>query len=80
MSTRRIADAKVQADKLALALGVKLVRIISYYEDIPMTPYAGGYGAPMMDSAMSAKAFESVAVPTGENKVVSRVNLTYEIK
>lgn len=72
-----IADAKVQADKLAIALGVKLVRMISYYEDMPMMPYSG---APMMDSAMGAKSFESVAVPTGENKVVSQVNLTYEIR
>jgi len=75
-----IADAQVQADKLAVALGVKLGRMISYYEDMPMTPYAGGYGGPMMDSAMNTKSFESVAVPTGENKVVSKVNLTYEIK
>lgn len=76
-----IADAKVQADKLATALGVELVRMISYYEDMPMMPYAGGYGgAPMMDATMGAKSFESVAVPTGENKVVSKVNLTYEIR
>ncbi len=73
-----IADAKEQADKLATALGVKLVRIIGYYEDMPMSPY--GYGGPMMESTMRVKTFNSVAVPTGENKVVSKVNLTYEIR
>lgn len=78
--TLAIADAQAQADTLASDLKVKLVRMISYYEDTPMMPYAGGYGAPMMDSAMGAKSFESVAVPTGENKVVSTVTLTYEIK
>jgi len=75
-----IADAQAQAGKLAKALGVTLVRMISYYEDTPMTPYPGAYGRPMMDSSMNTKSFESVAVPTGENKVVSKVNLTYEIK
>lgn len=76
-----IKDAQQQADKLADALDVRLGRMISYYEDAPMSPYAEGYGgSPMMDSARSVKSFESVDVPTGENKVVSKVNLTYEIK
>ncbi len=73
-----IADAKKQAEVLAKELGVRLGDMTSYYEDQPYTPYYG-MGA---DMAMSAKNETSPAavVPTGENTVTSRVNLTYEIK
>lgn len=73
-----IADAKAQADILAASLGVKIVKMISYYEDAPMMPM---YGGATMD-AMSAKAemAPTPAVPTGENMTTSNVTITYEIK
>lgn len=73
-----IEDAQKQAEILAETLGVKLVKMMSYYEDSPMMPM---YGGGMMDS-MSAKA-AAVAVPeiaTGENKTTSTVTITYEVK
>ena len=78
--TKAIADAKVQAEKLAKDLGVKIVKMTGFYED------QGGYPMPMMDkgmggdSVMSARAESAPSVPTGENTIVSTVNITYEIK
>ncbi len=73
-----IADAKAQADILAASLGVKIVKMISYYEDAPMMPM---YGGARMDS-MSAKAEMAPTpdIPTGENMTTSNVTITYEIK
>lgn len=75
-----ILDAKKQAEALADSLGVRLGRMVAYYEETPGMPYPMAYAAPMMDSAAGAKAFEAPQLPTGENKTTSKVNLTYEIK
>lgn len=74
-----IADAKAQAEVLAESLGVKIVKMISYYEDTPATAM---YGGGMMDMAMSAKAEMAPApeIPTGENMTTSNVTITYEVK
>jgi hypothetical protein len=74
-----IADAKAKAEKLAASLGVHLVRITSFSEN----NMSGGYGyAPMADSAMGVKsaAAPTPAVPTGENKTVGNVTLTFEVR
>ncbi len=75
-----IADAKDKAGKLAKALGVRLVKVVSFYEEGDQPTYYG------MD-AMSAKGgFEGSApaprasVSPGENKFSSRVSVTYEIR
>jgi hypothetical protein len=75
-----IEDAQAQAKVLADSLDVRIVKMISYYEDSPMSPMY--YGGEMRDMAMSAKA-ESAPVaniPTGENKTISNVTITYEVK
>jgi hypothetical protein len=74
-----IEDARAQGEILAENLGVKIVKMISYYEDTPSIPmYAGG----MMDMAMSAKAEMAPTpnIPLGENETISNVTITYEIK
>jgi len=79
---KAISDAKAQAEKLASDLGVSLVRITSYNED-------GNYPRPIyyaksmaMDSASgsAAAAPAAPAIPTGQNKIVSNVTITYEIR
>lgn len=73
-----IADAKAKAERLADSLGVRLGKLVNYYEENPV-PYGYGYGGMMMEKAMDA----SLAAPSltpGENEVTSRVNLIYEIK
>ncbi len=75
-----IADAKAKAKVLAKDLGVELDSIMGYWED------NGGFDGEMyarsevmsFNSAMGGAP--SPALPTGENKIVSRVNVTYMIK
>lgn len=76
-----IKDARENAAKLADDLGVRLGRMMNYWED------QGGMPMPMMyaakDSMASGAMMESAiapSVPTGENSVVSNVTIVYEIR
>jgi len=74
---KAITDAKNKAEVLAKSLGVQLVRIVGYSE--------GGGGPVYYAKAMSAGAtMDAVApapqIPTGQNKITSDVNVTYEIR
>lgn len=79
---KAISDAQAKAKVLAGQLGVKIVRITGFYEN-------GDYGYPVygkggMDMAV-AQAVPNVSapapeLPAGEQKVVSNVTLTYEIR
>ena len=75
---KAIAEARMEAVQLAKALGVRLVRLVSYSE-------GGGY--PMYYGKAEIAAYgrggNSTAVPeipVGEDKIISQVSLTYEIK
>lgn len=75
-----IEEARVKAEELADQLGVKIVRVVGFYEDsygYPM-PYAAR-GGMTMDAAMETKAV-APSLPAGENKITSNVNVTYEIR
>jgi len=71
-----IDDAKAKAEVLAGHLGVKLVRVVGYFDNqsSPQPMYAEG--------AMTAKSFDSVApiLPVGQNKTTSTVTINYEIR
>lgn len=74
-----IDEAKAKAESLADDLGVRLVRIVSFNE--------GDYPGLMYNFAREEKAMDAVAsgapspeLPTGENKIVSSVTITYEIR
>lgn len=76
-----IENAKTKAEELASALGVKLVRVVNYSE------YGNGvvYGQYAMKSEAyglggGVVAAPSPEIPTGESKIVSTVNITYEIR
>jgi len=75
-----IADAKEKAEVLADQLGVRLKRVISFSESsdggYPIPYYAEEFGRGG-DVAVSSVAPD---VPTGENKITSRVHITYEIR
>jgi hypothetical protein len=73
---KAIAEAKVNADKLAKSLGVKLVRILSYSDGNYPVYYAK---SEMMATGMGGGA-TAPEIPSGENKIVSNVSITYEIK
>ena len=73
---KAIADAKTKAEVLAKSLGVSLVRIVSFNENgggNPVPMYAMASGAMTKDSA-------SPAISVGQNKVVSDISITYEIR
>lgn len=75
-----IEKAKAKAEKLAKDLGVDLVRITSFSEggEYPVWNYArAGSVAPM---ALEAKAADQAVLPVGQNKIVSNVTITYEIR
>jgi uncharacterized protein len=81
-----IKDAKENAQKLSQDLGMRLGRMMNYWED------QGGYPVPMYDMAMSARAESmngmggdemkamSPSIPSGENTITSNVTIVYEIK
>ena len=71
-----IEDAKAKAQVLADQLGVEIVRMVSYYEDMG---YYGAYEAPM---AMDAKEGMPVnpELPVGEQTTEVTVNVTYEVQ
>lgn len=77
-----IDDAKEQAKKLAEKLDARIVRMSGFWEEEAYAPYYGGYGGGM-DMAMSREGSmkaESAELPSGENTIVSKVSITYEIK
>lgn len=73
-----IEDAQEKAERLAKQLGVKLTRIVSFYEDSGYQPY---FNERVMMAADSAEAgFGGAEMPRGEESTKISVNITYEIK
>ena len=75
-----INEAKAKAKALADQLGVRLGKVVSFYENPGYMPYDYGYygkggGVMEMDVAQSAPA-----LPTGEQETTVSVSITYEIK
>ncbi len=79
---KAVADAKAKAKVLAKTLGVRLERIVSFYESGEQPPIIYGMGGISMDSKVMNQAMPAVApeLPTGENKIVSNVSITYEVQ
>ena len=74
-----IEDAKSKAGELAKDLGVKLVRIVNFSEsgDYP-TYYKTSFAE--MDAVGMGGAIEAPQLPMGENKIISSISITYEIR
>lgn len=75
---KAIKEARSEATKLAKSLGVSLVRIVSYSEG----GYYPIYGKTVMAEAYGRGGDASVVpeIPVGEDKIISNVTITYEIK
>ena len=73
-----IDEAKAKAESLANDLGVRLVRIVNFYEggDYPIMYAKEG----MMADSISSAPSPAPELPTGENKITSNVTITYEIR
>lgn len=75
-----IMTAKEKAQKIAKDLGVRLVKITSFYDsgDNVVAPYASDYAR--TDGMMLAKSSVAPQIPAGEQKVTANVTITYEIR
>lgn len=73
-----IKQAKQKAEDLADALGVRLVRVSSFSENGYFPYYAKG--GDMMEASISARPVAAPTIPTGDQKITSNVNITYEIR
>ena len=73
-----IKDAKEKAKLLSKELGVRLVRVVSFYDNTgggPMPYYAESLGDNMVKTSAPAPT-----IPIGENKVNVSVTIVYEIR
>jgi len=73
-----ITEARVKAEILAKELGVKLGKVVNFSEN-----NGGSYPMYEAKAMMSSSIASDVAAPTlpkGENKITSKVTITYEIK
>ena len=73
-----IDNAKKKAKQLAKDLGVKLIRVVSFSE-------LGVQPRPLRTFDMAVAEFASVPtaapeIPVGENKIISNISITYEIR
>lgn len=77
-----ISDARKKAEVIARDLGVRLGRVVSFYENTDSPAYA----MPAMEMssdmmvAKSAAAGSAPTIPTGENKIMSNVSVTFRIR
>jgi uncharacterized protein YggE len=74
-----ITDAKTKAKALSKSLGVRLNKIVNFYESGNGPIY---YGAMEMSSAKGMGGDVAVApqLPVGENKITSNITITYEVQ
>lgn len=75
-----IEEAKKNAEELAKSLGVRLVRMNGFWEDVPNTYGDYGMGGGMMYAKSEAAPVADAVLPAGENKITSRVNISYEVR
>lgn len=78
---KAIVDAKEKAETLAKSLGVRLVRIVSFNESGGGIPSPIYYRDAVYGMGGTAEV-KSVApeISTGQNKIISNVSVTYEIR
>ncbi len=75
-----IKNAKSKADELAKNLGVKIVKVVGFYDAQNGYPiYGEGMNGVSMMKAVAAPD-AAPTVPKGENKVTANVTVTYEIR
>lgn len=75
-----IKNAKEKSEALARELGVRVVRMVGYYEEQNEYPMPYGKGGDMMEAAMSPRPADAPALPMGESNTTVRVNITYQVE
>ena len=74
---KAIADARLRAQRVAHALGVRIVRVVTFYEGGQRPMYATKNMAMDVEDAVAQVAPN---IPTGENQITSNVAVTFEIR
>lgn len=74
-----IEEAQKKAKDLSRDLGVKLVRMVNFSESGDFYPYGLG-GDFMNEAVLKSEATPVPGIPAGENKIISQVHITYEIR
>jgi len=74
-----IADAKTQAEVLAKDLGMRLDRIVGFYEG-GEEYYPQNERAYALDSSEGSSIKSAPSLPVGENEIRSNVTITYQLK
>lgn len=74
-----IKDAKAKAKSLAEQLGVRVVRLVGYYESdgFQPEPYAQDR---MMAFSEEKASFDGAEMPVGEQGTIVRINITYQVE
>ncbi len=75
---KAIEQAKEKAQMLAKKLGVRLVRVLSFYENTGPYPMYDGYGGDM--AAESVSSYKAPTLEPGEEETKISVSITYEIR
>ncbi|MFM2357605.1 MAG: hypothetical protein RJA61_342 [Candidatus Parcubacteria bacterium] len=76
-----ITDAREKAEALSRDLGVRLVRIVNFSESGNYPMYYSKFGVAEMSVANDGRGGAiAPELPVGENKIVSNVTVTYEIR
>lgn len=73
-----ITQAKEKAEALAKSLGVSLVRVVGFSEGGDRPIYYAK--AAMVEAGIGSASSAAPEIPVGENKIVSNVNIVYEIR
>jgi uncharacterized protein YggE len=74
-----IEKARAEAERLAKQLGVRLGKVVSFYDNNQPMPYGyGGMGGMEMDA--SVKSMSAPTLPVGQNEYTANVSITYEIR
>jgi hypothetical protein len=78
---KAILDARAKAEELADSLDVRIVRVVGFSESgsYPPVPYAAR-GSIAMDAQESSIKLAAPELPTGQNKIISNVSVTWEIR
>jgi len=80
--SKAIDDARKEAKILATDLGVRLGKMVDFYENSyggPM-PYATNRSLMASDMVMEESSFKEVTVPVGEDEIQVNVTLVFKVK
>lgn len=77
---KAIANAREKAEVLADQLGVRIVRVVDFYENSGDNYMAYEARAYAMDAAVEEAGFGGAELPTGENTITTNVSVIYEIR